>query len=158
MIREATIEDKGAVENLFLEELVFHLCFVKNFFNQQTIDSILPKEYYENILESEKEMILVSEVGDTVVGLIMFTINSTDDDLFLHQKWIHVNELIVCENYRGKGIGKKLLMKVEDYAWENDMNHIRLHVWRDNENAIKFYEHHDFKSEKMIMFKTHVAE
>lgn len=52
--------------------------------------------------------------------------------------------LAVSPNSRGKGIGDKLLKRLESKAGEKDMSYIRLEVKENNEAAIKLYQKHGY--------------
>ena len=54
----------------------------------------------------------------------------------------HVGSLgmgVLCQ-FRGKGIGKKLLEKTINHAWNQGLKRLELEVFSDNENAIKLYQ------------------
>jgi len=51
--------------------------------------------------------------------------------------WIYIDELWVDMNYRGTGIGKKLMDKAEEYAISRSMT--GLWLWTQSWQAAKFY-------------------
>ncbi|TKD66479.1 GNAT family N-acetyltransferase [Flavobacterium sp. ASW18X] len=53
---------------------------------------------------------------------------------------IHLEDLIVTQSYRGKGLGSKLLDAVVAYGKEQGVRRISWEVLDWNEPAIKFYE------------------
>ncbi|WP_124978754.1 GNAT family N-acetyltransferase [Nonlabens xiamenensis] len=55
-------------------------------------------------------------------------------------KTIHLEDLIVTENMRGKGLGKALYDKVLIYAHEQGVRRVEWVVLDWNKNAINFYE------------------
>ncbi len=61
----------------------------------------------------------------------------------------HVGQLGmgVLSDFRGKGIGSKLLKKTIAHAWEQQLTRLELEVFSDNEVAIKLYEKHQFEVE-----------
>ncbi len=66
---------------------------------------------------------------------------------------LHIYYLVVNEKYRGKGLGKKLLEKAEEYAREHGIPEIQLYVTKDNEEAVGFYSHQDFDIARYLMKK-----
>lgn len=56
----------------------------------------------------------------------------------------------VVSEYRGRGIGKKLLMSCVQKAQENGISRIVLHVRADNENAISLYKKVGFQTEGVM--------
>jgi len=55
-------------------------------------------------------------------------------------KTIHLEDLIVTEKMRGKGLGKALYDKVMHYAYEQNAGRVEWVVLDWNTNAIEFYE------------------
>jgi ribosomal protein S18 acetylase RimI-like enzyme len=52
---------------------------------------------------------------------------------------IEIENLIIDEKYRKKGIGKLLFEEVKNYAKEANAKYIELNVWEFNKIAINFY-------------------
>lgn len=50
----------------------------------------------------------------------------------------YIAEVLVDENFRGMGLGKKLMQAYEDQLHEN-IHHILLRVWNKNEAAVNLY-------------------
>ena len=48
------------------------------------------------------------------------------------------------KNYRGKGIGKELLLKMKEHLKSNGCEKIMIAVFGYNEGAIKFYKDNGF--------------
>ncbi len=78
----------------------------------------------------------VAVENETVLGIALFYNR--------YSTWkgrtIHLEDLIVTESARGKGIGKALLTKVIQYGHEQKLRRIEWAVLDWNEPAIKFYE------------------
>ncbi len=55
-------------------------------------------------------------------------------------QYIYLDDLIIEESSRGKGIGKMLFNRLIQYCDETKANQLRWHVLNWNEPAIKFYE------------------
>jgi len=55
-------------------------------------------------------------------------------------KCLYMDDLYVCDKYRGKGIGTMLINKVISYAKENDCYKLRWQVSDWNTPAINFYK------------------
>ena len=53
---------------------------------------------------------------------------------------IHLEDLIVQQDFRGQGIGTQLLDRVVNYAKAQDVRRLGWEVLDWNSNAIKFYE------------------
>ncbi len=69
-------------------------------------------------------------------------------------KSIWVEDVIVSSEYRGKGIGRGLLLELR--AWADEIGAKRLQLWADidNTSAIKFYTHNGWKTANGIVLKS----
>ncbi len=59
-----------------------------------------------------------------------------------------LDELYISPEFQGKGIGKKAMTFVKEYAKENDFKKIVLEVEPHNNNAIRLYEKEQFRKHK----------
>lgn len=77
----------------------------------------------------------VAEVNGVVVGVALFyPAYST-----WKGKYIYLDDIIVTQEFRGKGIGKRLFDAVGAFAKATDANLLRWHVLEWNEPALNFY-------------------
>lgn len=78
----------------------------------------------------------VAEADNEIVGTAIF--------YFAYSTWkgryIYLDDIVVTEKFRKKGIGKLLFDKIIEFAKENKANQLRWHVLNWNEPAIHFYE------------------
>ena len=80
-----------------------------------------------------------------------FCIKQEEDILGFAGIWqsidvIHITNIVVRKDMRGKGIGKKLLEKLIDYSKTiPEITSITLEVHEDNEIAQKLYQRYGFK-------------
>ena len=65
----------------------------------------------------------------------------------------YIYDIFVKEEYRGKGIGKKLLEKAESYCRGKRYSRVLLMVSVNNVGAIKLYSETGFKAEQTYMGK-----
>lgn len=72
---------------------------------------------------------------------------------FFDEKRIHINQIAVNSSFNGKGIGKKLMIKIEEEAIRRGVDVIDLFVMESNEVAMKMYEGLSFETEKRYMIK-----
>ena len=95
----------------------------------------------QEVKDYEGECYLYIE-NKKAVGLIMGKIRQYDPYDYLDYtcpKGGIVTELIISKNNRGKGIGQKLMTKMESYFLEKGCSYIYINVFAYNENAIQFY-------------------
>ena len=83
--------------------------------------------------------VFIAEVKKEVVGMaLIYTGYST-----WKGKLIYLDDLIVKEEYRNRGIGKLLLDKVIEYATKRKARVLKWQVLRWNKDAIRFYNKYD---------------
>lgn len=63
-----------------------------------------------------------------------------------------IHRLCVHPEFQGKGLAKKILKFIEDYAIKNNYSCIRLDAYSGNEKALKLYENYGYKKVGQIYF------
>lgn len=94
--------------------------------------------------------------NDIIIGLIMGVVEDKDEvDKLTNDcsKTGSVIELIVKNNIRGNGIGKKLLEKVEKYFKSINCKRINIEVFGPNKKGLNFYENNGYTIRDMIVSK-----
>jgi len=61
-------------------------------------------------------------------------------DYYTGEKHAHVNDIVVTKESEGKGVGKLLLQKADEWAIENKVRWITLNVFEENRRARSVYE------------------
>lgn len=115
-------------------------------------------KYFEKTLEEVKKCngkILLYKDDEKIVGLIVGIINN-DDTIrydFKAPKRGRITELVVDKDYRGKGIGKELLLKMKEHLKSNGCEKILIAVFGYNESAIRFYKENGFHIRMLDMIE-----
>lgn len=115
-------------------------------------------KYFEKTLEEVEKCngkILLYKDNEKIVGLIVGIINN-DDTIrydFKAPKRGRITELVVDKDYRGKGIGKELLLKMKEHLKSNGCEKIMIAVFGYNESAIKFYKENGFHIRMLDMIE-----
>jgi ribosomal protein S18 acetylase RimI-like enzyme len=131
-IRKGKIEDLQAVYDLVLELAEFEKApnEVEN-----TIDMMKEDGFGANPIFG----FLVSEAGDTIVGLSLY--------YYRYSTWkgkmLYLEDLIVTEQFRNQGIGKKLFDATIVEAGRSGCQGMIWQVLDWNEPAIEFYRKYD---------------
>lgn len=89
--------------------------------------------------------LFVAKDGSTIIGWIHINIESPS---LLSEARAEISGLVVDEENRGKGIGKELMKKAEDWAKSKNINIIRLRSNLIREGAHKFYQHLGYSIKK----------
>ena len=86
----------------------------------------------------------------------MGTIPPYDEFDYLDYKCLKrgmIIELIVTNKVRSKGIGQKLIKKMEEYFKSENCEYIIVDVFAYNENGKKFYKSNDYHTRMETMLK-----
>ncbi len=99
------------------------------------------KEIYKMKLDDTNSYYIVAIENNKIIGVL-----TSELQIKLHRakKQMFIEDLIVDENYRNKGIGKALLQDAVNYARNNDCEVIELTSYIDNDKAHKFYQNNGF--------------
>ncbi len=130
IIRKAVEADVAVILSLIKELAVYE---------KLSHEVTATEEILRNSLFGKKsfaEVILAEYNGETAGQALFFHNFST----FLGRPGIYLEDLFVRPQYRGKGIGKKLLMEVIKIAKERKCGRVEWVVLNWNEPAINFYK------------------
>ncbi|OEH92359.1 GNAT family N-acetyltransferase [Bacillus solimangrovi] len=109
------------------------------------IDGVGFEQIIETDTESEKNLFLVAEIEDRIVGFS----RCAGNDL---KRFSHKVEFGVCvlKKYWGYGIGNNLLKESLSWADSNGIKKVTLNVLETNEKAINLYERYGFEIEGVL--------
>lgn len=128
-IREATKEDMPQVLSLIRELAIFEKEPDAVEITVQTLET-------EGFGEMPLFKCFIAEIGNEIVGTALF--------YFRFSTWkgrtLHLEDLIVKESERGKGIGEALYKKVMQFAFDRGLKRVAWEVLEWNKAAIVFYE------------------
>jgi len=140
-IKEASLDDinNGLLE-VYIEGYRYHQKGRPDIFSNIT-DEELKNDLIQNF---EKLKTIVITDNELVVGYVSYSIKKH------HTSKLDVNQLVILEKYRGKGLGKKLMDEAKKIAKENNCDRIELNCWLFNENALAMYEHIGYNRQRII--------
>jgi len=102
--------------------------------------SPIPRDLIEEIIESPyHDILLAIDDSDKIVGMVVVSIV-----MMTTRRNVYMEDLVVDEACRGKGIGGQMLEAVKDWGRQRGCQRLEFtSTSRENkENAIKFYESH----------------
>ena len=153
LIRDASTKDFIQMGSIFKQVDGLHNEAHPEIFNPP-IENARSKEYIESVLQNEKSKLVVVIENDNIIGIAKADIESSPDiPLFTKREWLAISTIVVDENYRGNGVGKKLLDYLYSWAKSQEVYEVELTVFSFNESAISFYENNGFKSYRVKMHK-----
>lgn len=129
-IRKATPNDMAAVHALTIELAVFE--------NAPEQVETSPEIYVQDAFGDRPyfECFVAETPENGIVGAAMFYMGYSS----WKGKMLYLDDLIITESFRRKGIGRKLLDRLVAYAVAQNVQQMRWHVLEWNTPAIKMYE------------------
>ena len=108
-----------------------------------SVEEVLQKDYFENLIQNEK--IFIAKVKNEILGYVIFSIKEKENHSMRYRKQLNIEAICVDENCRGNGIGTLLLEYIKNIGKKQDCTDMYLTVNQENESAIKVYEKFGFK-------------
>lgn len=96
--------------------------------------------FLEEYLARPDKFILVADIDSKVVGYLSCEEKNDEETPF-----IYLDDFCVDSNYRGLGIGTKLISSADEYASNNNFENLRLHVENENLGSVRFYNNLGFQ-------------
>lgn len=151
-LRPATKDDYDILFEIFTEVQTFHFQAVPYFFRPAAKDKFF-RAYFDEVIESKDKHSIIGFENDKPFGYIFYVISRLPQNVYRTEKRIiYINQVVVKNKYRGRGLGKALINHVKHIANEEKIKRIGLDVWLFNEQAIKFFEGQGFSALNQIMW------
>lgn len=148
-IRIATQVDKSKVLSL-LNELGEEVNRLQGFSPHNAEAKEVGGPIFDEVIKRKDIMIFVAEEQGELCGLASFYLLPN-----IRHGWQrgHIEDFVVSEKVRGKGVGSLIMESVKKYCKENNIKVLKLDSGVDLTNAHKFYEKNGGKfTEKMFRF------
>jgi GNAT superfamily N-acetyltransferase len=130
LIRKATESDLPVIKKLLAE-------LIDAMDNTEGIDIGIALKTCEHLLNDADSHFLVAEIERTPVGFINFTVRQT----ILHRSpSALIDELVVAEEYQGKGVGKQLVLAAIEKCKQLGCCEVEVSTDKTNIKARKFYK------------------
>jgi ribosomal protein S18 acetylase RimI-like enzyme len=146
------IRDAKESDYLDIKELV------KQLYNDLDIKDGMEKELkigkFKNLMKDSELIIYVADINDKVVGYLTINFNKALLDI---GTTAIIDELVVHENYRRMGIGKRLVAKAVLRAEELGCSEIGVGTEFENKYAREFYKRCGF-AEIGVIFEKHLIK
>lgn len=101
-------------------------------------------------------IIYIAEDSGKPIGFIAGIINKPSEEDSLSQiptKSAKITKLYIGEEYRGQGVGKALMGKMENYLKESGCDIVLLDVFEPNKSAHSFYSKLGYQNRMIYMIK-----
>jgi GNAT superfamily N-acetyltransferase len=113
-----------------------------------TADFILEK--LTQLSSTPGTKILVADQEGTIIGLLCFSIIPL---LHVSGGLGRISALVVASEFKGRGIGKRLIAEAEEFAWENGCARIEITSGQHRADAHAFYEAVGYKPDSRRFIK-----
>lgn len=135
-IIQPTIDEWSKINELAKQVHKLHINWNSDLFLD--VEEVISMERLNKLLETDS--IYVAKVNGEIVGYIIIDIKEKDNGFMRYRKLLSIDTLCIDEDFRGQGIGTKILEFVKNIAKEENCTDMHLTVNPNNENAIKVYE------------------
>ena len=106
------------------------------------------KRQIEKLTNDKNQHIIIGYEDEKTRKIIGF-VHAQIYESFYSDLGLNILGLAVNPDFQGRGIGRKLMNKLEQYAVENRISFIRLNSAMKREEAHKFYEHIGYSCDKV---------
>lgn len=147
VIRKATITDLRAIQEL--NNKLFELEYSK-------FDPSLKlgwpftekgENYFKDIIENE--IAFVAVVENNIIGYLAGTVDTKNSCIL--KPISELDNFYIEENYRGQGIGTKLVNEFKKYCLDKGIEEMKVTASALNVNAIEFYKKNGFKEFELTL-------
>ena len=148
-IRKAKIEDYDKIIELYKELYDAEKIFDKNLSSTYNV-SEKQKEEIQKRIKSRKEIFLVAEEDDKIIGLIDGYIIDNSNHI---EKVGYLDHLCVNKKYRKLGIGENLIEEFSNKMKSKNVTYLKLNAFEKNLPAIALYEKLGFEEYSIYYMK-----
>lgn len=127
MLRDITISDAQEIQKISNLELGYD------------VDLDIVKKQIEKLTNDNKHNIIIGFENEQTRKIVGFVHAELYESLYM-DTGLNILGLAVDSNFQGRGIGKRLMNAIEDYALKNNISFIRLNSNVRRVVAHKFYE------------------
>jgi len=152
VIRRANEKDFTGLRELYHQVDALHHRALPQLFKAPD-DILRTSEFIQEQLSQEETLLLVAERSGQVIGFVLAVIHQRDHPLLIPFRVVHIDEIVVDEQFFGTGLAQKLVEQVDRWAQEKDAREIQLQVFEFNQRAVAFYEKVGFTTASRRMWR-----
>ncbi|PZM82983.1 hypothetical protein DLH72_04105 [Candidatus Gracilibacteria bacterium] len=136
-IRKAELKDWEKIVEFFKKTTEFEQTVNEKISLDGVSEEYFKADIAKEILLSDY-LYLIAEVEEKAVGFISGYLRT--NSWWTYKKNAYIDHVFVEEEFRGKGIGKKLFEKFEKWAKKNKADLLTIEVLPENTDAIEIYK------------------
>ena len=150
MLQVATRADRAAVNELAAQVHAMHIGWRPDIYCMA--EELYPQARFEEHLS--KRELYVAKIEGNVAGYALLRIYDNNRPGHVKRKMMLIDELCVHEACRGHGIGSQMMEDIHALAKAFGCTQMKIGVYPQNEDAIRFYERFGFAIRSIDMQKT----
>ena len=144
-IRRATVNDIPAIQRLYRELDEHHVRLLPEVF-QSVAGHARPAAFIAEKIANEDSDYLLAEAQGELLGFVDLRVTSHPHyPMFRPHNFALVDNAVVDEAHRGRGIGTVLFEAAKRWARERGLRYMQTEVWHKNAGARTFYERQGFR-------------
>ncbi len=144
MIKIFTTKDYHLLTKLNEEIQTFHHSIQPNIFKPYNNEEVT--NFFKTTLNSENSIAYIAEFNEEAIGyILLFKMNFLENPFQYSRRFILIDQILVLNNFQGRGVGKLLLEAALTFAKENNFESIELNHWTTNESARIFFNKNKFE-------------
>ena len=156
IIRKAKLEEVDKIAVLLKQVSDIHSLGRPDIFKEKSIEELIESSI--NCINDQERNMLVAEEKSEIIGIVIYKFRDIKNNFNrIDTKTLSVDELVVEEKQRSKGIGKLLLDKIKTISKQENCDNIELNCWGFNTRAMKFYKDYGM-NEQRVFFELKVEE
>ena len=150
MLQLATKADRAAVNELAAQVHELHVAWRPDIYRMT--QELYPLERFETHLANRE--LYVAKIKGNAVGYALVRIYDNNRPGHVRRKLMLIDELCVHEAVRGHGIGTQMMEDIHALAKAFGCTNLKIGVYPQNEDAIRFYERAGFAIRSIDMMKS----
>lgn len=149
--RAATVEDALSICELGQLLNAVHHAARPDIYAAATQDFSRDLPHWSGLFEKPGQVVFIANVGHQVAAFITASLSASSGPLMQSLNVVRIGSVCVAEQFWGKGIGRRLIQLVKNWAIENDAQDLRLSVWPFNARAARMYTEFGFETRAFEM-------
>jgi len=151
--REATIADLPSICVLGQVVNSLHHEALPQIFSHAS-DPQRDKTYWRKSIENVDATTFVAETSGEILGFVTVDVATEKHAQLQPMRFARVGSICVAESARGRGIGRELMKRAEQWAAANGAVDVRLNVWAFNKSALRLYEELGYEIHSLFLGKS----
>ena len=153
-VRVAVMEDADAIASLTAEVQQLHKEALPEVFKAPS-NRLFSREKLATLLHDANSTLAVAESNREVIGHVYGVImQRAENDFKAADKYMYIQQIGVCKNFRRQGVGRALIAFIEGRAMASAVTRLQLDYWAFNTRAQNFFASCGFSPSQVMMRRT----